>query len=457
MFFNLCRSFATRIFAKRVVPKFSKTKDKSTKKNKRPRKKIPKKFKLKDLPVYDFAKTKKSDHRVYAWGLHEHGALGTVKRLTYAENNISYCSKPHRLTFGEYCKVTDVVCGYGFTAFAVKSNDNRILYGSGINTDSQLGYHPTDEKLKIPIVVKPRPIFLPLKGKTAKVLGLAAGRAHLLVLTDEGVYALGHNGYGQCGRPIIEDEEYLKSKAVNYIPNIKGCSIKSVSAGQDHSMLLTDNGEVYTFGWGADGQTGLAHYRNEYRPSLVKGDLSGEKIIKVTSAADCVLALSDKGKVFGWGNAEYSQLPCGDNQQINIATELKFCEELGSIKDIASGGSFCMVLNDEGEVYVWGFGLLGLGPKANRVLKPTMIPKPLFGINAYEPDIKVEKIFCGISHLGAITNQGHLFMWGRNRYGALGLGHRDDQYFPFKVGIGAAVKKISCGVDHTVSICQPFA
>jgi len=57
-------------------------------------------------------------------------------------------------------------------------------------------------------------------------------------------------------------------------------------------MLLTEAGEVYTFGWGADGQTGLAHYQNEHRPSLVKGDLAGQRIIKVACAADCVLALS---------------------------------------------------------------------------------------------------------------------------------------------------------------------
>lgn len=55
---------------------------------------------------------------------------------------------------------------------------------------------------------------------------------------------------------------------------------------------MTETGEVYTFGWGADGQTGLAHYQNEYRPSLVKGDLAGQRIIKVACAADCVLALS---------------------------------------------------------------------------------------------------------------------------------------------------------------------
>lgn len=57
-------------------------------------------------------------------------------------------------------------------------------------------------------------------------------------------------------------------------------------------MVITEKGEVYAFGWGADGQTGLAHYRNEHRPSLVKGDIAGENIVKLACTADCVLALS---------------------------------------------------------------------------------------------------------------------------------------------------------------------
>lgn len=46
---------------------------------------------------------------------------------------------PRRLTFAEKHKVVDVACGYGFTAFAISSSDKNIIYGSGINTDSQLG------------------------------------------------------------------------------------------------------------------------------------------------------------------------------------------------------------------------------------------------------------------------------------------------------------------------------
>ncbi|XP_033334884.2 RCC1-like G exchanging factor-like protein isoform X1 [Megalopta genalis] len=410
----------------------------------------------KTLPVFQYPVSSPEDHRVYVWGLAEHGALGILSHTLHIKG-IHYLSKPKRLAFGEKHNVTNIACGYGFTAFAVSSTDKNILYGSGINTDSQLGFNELDLKFPNDLIIEPRPIILPLKESSTRVIDIAAGRAHLLVLTNEGLFTLGNNAYGQCGRPIILKEEYNKSKVVHHISDIKGKKIKAVTAGQDHSILLTESGEVYTFGWGADGQTGLAHYQNEYRPTLVKGDLAGQHIIKIACVADCVLALSDKGKVFGWGNSEYGQLfTTGENQQINIATELNALEHLGHITDIASGGCFCMALNNVGDVYVWGYGILGFGPEVKSALQPTQIPPILFGRNAYEKDTKVIKIFCGMSQLAALTNIGDLYMWGCNKFGSLGLGYIKDQYFPIKVTVGAQVKRVACGIDHTVALCKPF-
>ncbi|KAF3429099.1 hypothetical protein E2986_06589 [Frieseomelitta varia] len=418
--------------------------------------KIENKTVSKPLPVFRYSISDERDHRVYVWGLADHGALGTLKTTKF-DKSISYIPKPKRLVFGEKHDVTNITCGYGFTAFAVRSKDKNILYGSGINTDSQLGFNEMDRKFPNGLITEPRLINLPVKDSSTKVLDMAAGRAHLLVLTDEGLFTLGNNAYGQCGRPIIPEENYEKSRIIHHIPNIKEKKVKAVTAGQDHSVLLTECGEVYTFGWGADGQTGLAHYRNEYRPSLVKGDLAGQHIIKIACVADCVLALSDKGIVFGWGNSEYAQLFIeGENQQVNIATELSALKQLGHIVDIASGGCFCMVLNNVGDVYVWGYGILGLGPEVKKVSQPTKIPSVLFGNNAYQKNTKVVKIFCGMSHLAALTNMGDLYMWGCNKFGSLGLGDLKDQYFPLKVTVGAQVKKVACGIDHTVALCKPF-
>ncbi|XP_071627964.1 RCC1-like G exchanging factor-like protein isoform X3 [Temnothorax longispinosus] len=415
-------------------------------------KSVPSKPELKTFPIFQYPISQEDDRRVYVWGLAEHGALGELRALR--KNNVSYLSKPKRLSFAERYKVTDIACGYGFTAYAVHSSDKNIVYGTGINTDSQLG-HNLDEKIPNMVFI-PKPITLPLQDISTKVIGMAAGRAHLLILTTEGLFTLGNNAYGQCGRPIILSENYEKSMVVHCIPDVKRNKIIAVTAGQDHSILLTETGEVYTFGWGADGQTGLAHYQNEHRPSLVKGDLAGQRIIKVACAADCVLALSDKGKVYGWGNSEYGQLPVRENSyQINIATELD-TQELGHIIDIAAGGSFCMVLNNDGNVYVWGYGILGLGPQVQKVLKPTIIPPTLFGNNIYNRTVKVTNVYCGISQLAALTNSGDLYMWGCNKFGSLGLGHVKDQFFPLRIAVGAQVRKVACGVDHTVTLCKPF-
>lgn len=57
-------------------------------------------------------------------------------------------------------------------------------------------------------------------------------------------------------------------------------------------MFVTEGGKVYACGWGADGQTGLGTYENQAIPTSVKGDISSEKIVKVASTGDCVLALN---------------------------------------------------------------------------------------------------------------------------------------------------------------------
>lgn len=84
-------------------------------------------------------------------------------------------------------------------------------------------------------------------------------------------------------------------------------------------------------------------------------------------------------------------------------------------------------------MYVWGYGLLGKGPEVQLSYKPLNIPPILFGRNDFQPNSKVVSIFCGMGHMAAVTNFGDLYMWGKNRNGCLGLGHKDDQYFPLKV------------------------
>lgn len=77
------------------------------------------------------------------------------------------------------------------------------------------------------------PIQLPFKQENTKIKAVAAGRAHTLVLTNtDGVYALGSNSYGQCGRKIIENEDFSKLCNVNNIT--LNVDISKIICGQDH-------------------------------------------------------------------------------------------------------------------------------------------------------------------------------------------------------------------------------
>ena len=72
--------------------------------------------------------------------------------------------------------------------------------------------------------------------------------------------SFGNNSYGQCGRPIVENENYYGNKAVlqDISKFIKLDSIDdrvvSVKCGQDPTCLFTEKGKGLTFGWSADGQ-----------------------------------------------------------------------------------------------------------------------------------------------------------------------------------------------------------
>ncbi|XP_054268063.1 RCC1-like G exchanging factor-like protein [Macrosteles quadrilineatus] len=416
-----------------------------------------------DLPVFQYPPGSSSDRRVYVWGLSEHGALGNRLQLKntvkYKKKLPEFHHKPLRLTFAEQNKVTDIACGYGFTLFAVDTKEKYKVFGSGINTDSQIGYHDPRRDHPLNILTSPAPIELPLD-PTTKVKGLAAGRAHSVVLTDtHGVFTFGNNAYGQCGRRIVENEKYSGSRIVHNIPNIDGNSIVAVVCGQDHTLMVTEGerGGVYSCGWGADGQLGRGDYNSQWQIGRVGGDIASERITKLAGTGDCVLALNDKGEVFGWGNNEYRQLSeTGDLQQVCTPVRLESTRGLGKIIDIAAGGSFCAVLNEEGAVFVWGYGLLGLGPQVDMSPRPLRVPETLFGQNMFMPHSRVDSLASGLYYLAAITNQGQLYMWGRNKSGCLGIGSTKDQYFPLKVNVGAHVLKVSAGVDHTIALCKPF-
>uniref|UniRef100_A0A3P8WC91 RCC1 like n=1 Tax=Cynoglossus semilaevis TaxID=244447 RepID=A0A3P8WC91_CYNSE len=403
-------------------------------------------------PVFQYVgQNRKPNHKVFVWGFSFTGALG-IPSFVVPDSGKKHPRKqqlsPYRLETAE--QISSAACGYGFTLIASSTKDVTKLWGMGLNKDSQLGFQRTQQsRLKsFDYVLEPSPVPLPLSEPLqTRVIQVSCGRAHSLVLTDqEGVYSMGNNSYGQCGRTIVEDEVYSILQHILFR--------LQVACGQDHSLFLTETGKVFACGWGADGQTGLGHHNISSAPVEVGGDLAGVEGQQISTYGDCSLAVSTDGQLFGWGNSEYRQLASvTEATQINSPRllPLKGC---GKVVQAACGGTQVAVLNEKGQVFVWGYGILGKGPDLSETSNPEMIPPTLFGQTEFNPSVCVTKVRCGLSHFAAVTDRGELFVWGKNIRGCLGIGRRDDQYFPWRVTVPGQVVDVACGVDHMVALVK---
>lgn len=59
----------------------------------------------------------------------------------------------------------------------------------------------------------------------------------------------------------------------------------------------------------------------------------------------------------------------------------------------------------EGHVFVWGYGILGKGPRLVETALPERIPPTLFGLTEFNPDVQVSLIRCGLSHFAALSSK----------------------------------------------------
>jgi alpha-tubulin suppressor-like RCC1 family protein len=139
-----------------------------------------------------------------------------------------------------------------------------------------------------------------------------------------------------------------------------------ISAGGLHSVLLSNNGTVWAWGFDMQGQCGDKQVSNDTIMQLapVKAEISD---IKSVSAGDAfTIALKDDGTVWAWGANTFGQLGTAINGFHPIPAKIS---GLSNITMISAGSDFALALKDDGTVWAWGSnrdGQLGDGIPYNR-------------------------------------------------------------------------------------------
>ena len=145
-----------------------------------------------------------------------------------------------------------------------------------------------------------------------------------IVVAKTQVLTFGWNAFGQLGDSVIGDKPYPVS-VLDRNNVLLGSTITTVAAGYYHSMLLSSDGKVFTFGWNSYGQLGDGTKVQRYYPVPIynyNNTLTQEKIISISAGFFHSVLLSSNGKVFTFGGNDYGQLGDGSNSHRNYTVPI---------------------------------------------------------------------------------------------------------------------------------------
>ncbi|XP_039595900.1 regulator of chromosome condensation isoform X1 [Polypterus senegalus] len=326
------------------------------------------------------------------------------------------------------------------------------IYTFGCNDEGALGRDTNEEGSEM----------VPAKVElNEKIIQVSAGDSHTAALTEDGrVYIWGsfrdNNGVIGLLEPLKPCAKPVQFKMDH--------AVVKIASGNDHLMMLTAGGILYSSGCGDQGQLGrvpeLFTNRGGRRglerllvPQCIKFKGKGRVLFSdVFCGAYFTFAVSREGHVYGFGLSNYHQLGTVSNNSCFTPINLTaFKNSTKSWVAFSGGQHHTVCLDSEGKVYSLGraeYGRLGLGKEAEEKRIPTLVPVLT----------DVISVACGASVSYAVTRNGHLYAWGMGTNMQLGTGEEDDEWSPIEMTgkqlEKRAVLSVSSGGQHTVLLVQ---
>ncbi|OQR95960.1 regulator of chromosome condensation (RCC1) [Thraustotheca clavata] len=301
--------------------------------------------------------------------------------------------------------------------FSAKSLSVVIVWGNGSVGQLGLGPFEVSGMTRKYEELGPRVLqsFLDMQVNVTK---LALGQEHSAAVDDAGkIYVWGRGEKGQLGL----GDKTLQVDSPTLLESLSEVEIVDISCGTQHTAAVDKQGRVFTWGFGgsamSDNALGLGPStgKNQMTPALVETFIDdGCPIASVDCGDAHTVALSVDGEVWTWGRGDNGRLGNGELISLEYPEPMEFFDKVNIIQ-VAAGRSFTLALREDGRVFGWGKNnhfQLGSEGGGMVVDMNTMesFPVEITGFNGE----RIVKIASGKEHGAAISESGRLFIWGSN-------------------------------------------
>jgi len=364
----------------------------------------------------------------YTWGQGSRGALGHGDEVDQTQ--------PLVMKDFLYLDVASMACENAAAA-AVMLTGELFTWGSG--EKGRLGHGDLNDRVK-PALVK--------ELHSHKIMKVCMGTQHTLALENTGhIWCFGSSEYGQLGMGTEFSGVTAVQTTPILLPALKNTKVRDIACGHWHSACITMDGEVFIWGRGEDGQLGMNNKENVYVPTAIP-QMAGFRVVEVALGLWHSIILTDKGQLWTFGNSTYGQLGHGNNEEQLTPKMIKLLESQKVIA-VSAGSAHSVCILENGEIYCWGSGIYGQigNNEKSHANNPTLV-KNLKGDGA-------QKIACGVNHTLALMDNGKVYAWGAGTYGRLGLKSENDQHVPKEITFLAdkSVRAIACGGGQSACVC----
>ncbi|KAJ8301898.1 hypothetical protein KUTeg_020885 [Tegillarca granosa] len=350
-----------------------------------------------------------------------------VTKIDTVTNSHSQEKKPVEKRRRIPCRPQPIGCGHQHVAM-VRNGD---VYTWGKTSNGRLGHGDLAPENTISPPCRVETLHM----LQVKVISVTCGGEHTVALTQHGLFAWGSSLYGQVGigtrhiysRPMLID-------SLSTVPCV------SVDCGQYHTIALTVDGEVYTWGWGVHGQLGHGNPDDLLIPTKVKA-LSDDTITQISAGYCHTLVLNTQGEVYAFGCGFFGQMGLGSNQKQTLPVKVYTIPE--KVTTVATKYFHSVAVTISNRIYIWGSHPYNLRFAAHALRKARQAGQTLGDpVEPYlTPELvdtsyvngKILQVVTGSSHTAVITSDGDVYMWGRNLEGQLGNNTRQDLKIPSMV------------------------